>query len=52
VTDDELAGLAKRSDGLTPGDLLLAADLGVGSGRPLPDAIADELDLLSREAQP
>ena len=52
LPDDELAALAKRSDGLTPGDLVLATDLALRSGRPLPEALADELDLLSREAHP
>ena len=50
LTEDELTALAKRSDGLTPGDLVLAADLALRSGRPLADALTDELDSLSREA--
>ena len=52
LPDDELTALAKRSDGLTPGDLVLAADLALRSGRPLHEALTDELDLLSREAHP
>ena len=52
VPEDEIAALAKRSGGLTPGDLVLATDLALRSGRPLTEALADELDLLSREAHP
>ena len=50
LPDDEVAGLAKVADGLTPGDLVLAVDLAVRSGRPLAEALADELELLSQEA--
>jgi SpoVK/Ycf46/Vps4 family AAA+-type ATPase len=51
VSDDDLRALAKRSDGLTPGDLVLAVDLGMHSGGPPADAIARELTELTREAQ-
>jgi transitional endoplasmic reticulum ATPase len=50
--DGDVRALAKRGHGLTPGDLVLATDLALRSGRPLLDALSDELDLLSREAQP
>ena len=50
LPDDDLRTLAKNSDGLTPGDLVLAVDLAVSSGRPTPDAIADELNRLTQEA--
>ena len=52
LPDDETAALAGRSAGLTPGDLVLATDLALSGGRPLPGALTDELDLLSREAHP
>lgn len=50
MPDDDLRTLAKRSDGLTPGDLVLAVELAARTGRPLADAIADELTQLLQEA--
>jgi SpoVK/Ycf46/Vps4 family AAA+-type ATPase len=50
LPDDDLRALAKHSDGLTPGDLVLAVDLAAHGGRPTPDAIADELTRLTQEA--
>jgi transitional endoplasmic reticulum ATPase len=50
LPDDDLRALAKNSDGLTPGDLVLAVDLALHTGRPSADAIADELNRLTQEA--
>jgi transitional endoplasmic reticulum ATPase len=50
MPDDDLRALAKNSDGLTPGDLVLAVDLATASGRTSADAIADELNRLTQEA--
>lgn len=49
LPDDDLQVLAKTGDGLTPGDLLLAAELAIRSGRPTTEAIALELTELTRE---
>ena len=49
VPDDDLRALARASDGLTPGDLVLATELAIRSGRPTADAIALELTELTRE---
>jgi transitional endoplasmic reticulum ATPase len=50
VPYEDLHALAKNSAGLTPGDLVLAVDLAAHSGRPTPEAIAEELDRLTLEA--
>ncbi len=54
VPDDDLRALGKAADGLTPGDLVLAVDLGVQAGRAdrsVPDAVLDELLALSRSPE-
>jgi transitional endoplasmic reticulum ATPase len=58
LDDDDLRRLAKTSDGLTPGDLVLAVDLAVrivirGSApdRPLADVLATELSALARSQE-
>jgi transitional endoplasmic reticulum ATPase len=50
LPDDDLRALAKAADGLTPGDLVLALDLAVRSGRPVAEALARELSELTQEA--
>ena len=50
LPEDELRALAKASDGLTPGDLVLAVDLAAwsrGAGRSLAEALADEISGLT-----
>ncbi len=49
LPDDDVRALAKAGEGLTPGDLVLATELAISSGRPVADAIASELTALSRE---
>lgn len=51
---DDLRALTKASDGLSPGDLVLATDLAVraGAGRPVADVLADELTALARSCLP
>ena len=51
IADDDVRMLAKSSDGLTPGDLVLAVDLATHSGRPPVEAIADEINTLSRSQE-
>jgi transitional endoplasmic reticulum ATPase len=49
LPDDDVRALAKAAEGLTPGDLVLATELAISSGRPVADAIASELTALTRE---